>query len=66
MLKLKTSVKFFNQVVQEFKRITWTTKKQALSITGIVFVMVTITATYFFVLDWILSGSINFILNLWS
>jgi preprotein translocase subunit SecE len=60
----KNMLQFFYQVKQEFNKITWTTKKQALSITGVVFVMVFITALYFFVLDWILSGAVNFLLNL--
>ncbi|MFL1780783.1 Preprotein translocase subunit SecE [Candidatus Hepatincolaceae symbiont of Richtersius coronifer] len=63
MLILKAPVKFFVQVKQEFKKITWTSKKQALSITGIVFVMIFITAFYFFVLDWILSTIVNFLLR---
>ena len=58
------SIKFLIQVKQEFKKITWTTKKQALSITGIVFLMVFITSLYFFLLDLALSGAVNFLLNL--
>lgn len=63
---LKKSLNFFNQVKQEFNKITWTPRKQAISISGIVFVMVFITAFYFFVLDWILSGVVGFLLNLGS
>ena len=55
---------FVNQVKQEFFRITWSGRKQAMSITLMVFVMVFITALYFFVLDWILSKLVGFFLNL--
>ncbi len=61
---LTNILQFYYQVKQEFNKITWTTKKQALSITVIVFIMVFITALYFFVLDWILSGAVNFLLGL--
>jgi preprotein translocase subunit SecE len=63
---LRKSLTFFNQVKLEFNKITWTPRKQAMSISGIVFVMVFITAFYFFVLDWILSGIVSFLLNLGS
>ena len=63
---LKNSVKFVNQVKQEFKSISWSDKKQAMSISGVVFVMVFITALYFFLLDWVLSTIVNFLLNLGS
>ena len=62
----KNTFNFFNQVKQEFNKITWTPKKQAMSVSGIVFVMVFITAFYFFVLDWILSSIVGFLLNLGS
>ncbi|MDR0484262.1 MAG: preprotein translocase subunit SecE [Alphaproteobacteria bacterium] len=62
----KNSLNFFNQVKQEFNKITWTPKKQAMQVSGIVFVMVFITAFYFFVLDWILSSAVGFLLNLGS
>ena len=41
---LGKSLDFFNQVKQEFFKITWTDKKQALYITGVVFFMVFIIA----------------------
>jgi preprotein translocase subunit SecE len=63
---LKLSIKFLNQVKQEFKKISWTDKKQANSITLIVFLMIFITALYFFSLDWVLSTIVSFLLNLGS
>ncbi|MCL2567796.1 MAG: preprotein translocase subunit SecE [Alphaproteobacteria bacterium] len=62
----KDALNFFNQVKQEFYKITWSPKKQAIQVSGIVFVMVFLTAFYFFVLDWILSGIVGFLLNLGS
>jgi preprotein translocase subunit SecE len=59
-------ISFFNQVKQEFFKIIWTPKKQALYITGMVFVMVFITALYFFVLDFALSKIVNFFISLGS
>lgn len=63
---IKLSIKFLNQVKQEFKKISWTDKKQANSITLIVFLMIFITALYFFSLDWVLSTIVSFLLNLGS
>ena len=63
---LSKSLDFFNQVKQEFFKITWTNKKQALYITGVVFFMVFITSLYFFALDSILSSIVSFLLKLGS
>jgi len=63
---LGKSLDFFNQVKQEFFKITWTDKKQALYITGVVFFMVFITSLYFFALDSILSSVVSFLLKLGS
>lgn len=61
---MKSALAFLNQVKLEFSKITWTTKKQALVVTSMVFVMVFIVALYFFVLDFALSHVVNFLLNL--
>lgn len=57
-------IKFFSLVKQEFFKITWSDRKQAVSITLMVFVMVFITAMYFFALDWVLSSVVKFLLSL--
>ena len=60
------SLKFLNQVKQEFSKISWTNKKQATNITLMVFVMIIITALYFFALDWVLSHIVAFLIKLGS
>jgi len=60
------SLKFLNQVRQEFSKISWTNRKQATNITLMVFVMIIITALYFFALDWILSHIVAFLIKLGS
>ncbi len=63
---IKTALQFLSQVKQEFFRVTWGTKKQAATITLMVFIMVFVMAMFFFSLDWILSYVVGFLLSLLS
>ncbi len=48
----KTSpFEFIHQVRQEVAKVTWPSRKETLISTGMVFVMVFLAATFFFVLD---------------
>lgn len=49
-------VTFFRDVRAEAKKTTWPTRKETLQSTGIVLVMVVITATFFLAIDEIIGG----------
>ncbi|MEH6633744.1 MAG: preprotein translocase subunit SecE [Halopseudomonas aestusnigri] len=49
---------------QELNKVTWPTRKETLVTTGMVFVMVTLTATFFFLVDLVLNQGVKFILGL--
>ena len=55
---------FVRQVRQETSKVTWPTRKETAVTTGMVFVMVTLAALFFLVVDQILAWGIRLILNL--
>ena len=55
---------FVRQVRQEVSRVTWATRREVLTATGMVFVMVFLAAIFFFVVDLLLSESVKLILGL--
>ena len=61
----KTSpTQFFREVRQEVSRVTWPTRKETAVTTGMVFIMVFISALFFFFIDQILSQIVRFVLGL--
>ena len=52
------------QVRQEVSKVTWPTRKETAVTTGMVFVMVTLMAIFFLIVDQILSVSVRAILGL--
>ncbi len=60
----KTSpAQFVRQVRQEAGKVTWPTRRETGISTVMVFVMVTIMALFFLLVDWILSNAVQFILG---
>ena len=55
---------FVRQVRQEVSRVTWSTRREVLTATGMVFVMVFLAAIFFFVVDLLLSEGVKLILGL--
>ena len=55
---------FVRQVRQEVSRVTWATRREVLTATGMVFVMVFLAAIFFFVVDLLLSEGVKLILGL--
>jgi len=47
-------VRFWNEVVREMKKVTWPTWKETRLTTLMVFIMVTLTMVFFFVVDYAL------------
>ena len=61
----KTSpAKFVQEVKQETSKVTWPTKKETIASTVMVLIMVVISATFFFVADWLISSAIQLILGI--
>ncbi len=57
---------FVRQVRQEISKISWATRRETGTATLTVFVMVTIAALFFLLVDMVLSGGVQFVLGLGS
>ena len=62
MAKLNVA-QFVKEVRQEGSKVTWPTRKETTISTVMVFIMVTITAIFFFVVDKILQAGVQFIIG---
>jgi preprotein translocase subunit SecE len=61
----KTSpVQFYREVIREVSKVTWPTRKETTVTTGMVFVMVFLAATFFFLVDQLLSFIVRLLLGL--
>lgn len=58
-----TPVQFFRQVRQEALKVTWPTRKETLTATAMVFVMVVIAAVFFLSVDWAISAALGLVLG---
>jgi preprotein translocase subunit SecE len=56
-------VRFFREVRQELRKVTWPTRKETVVTTIMVFIMVTLCALFFFAFDQIISKIIQAILG---
>ncbi|MFP6741988.1 MAG: preprotein translocase subunit SecE [Alphaproteobacteria bacterium] len=61
-----TPQEFIRQVRQETSKVTWPTRKETAVTTGMVFVMVTVMAVFFFFIDQILAFGVKLILGFGS
>ena len=57
---------FVRQVRQEVSKVTWPSRKETITTTATVFVMVTIAAIFFFVVDELISIGVKTLLGLGS
>lgn len=55
---------FIRQVRQEVAKVTWPTRKETAVTTAMVFVMVFVSATFFFFVDQILAYAVRIVLGL--
>ena len=55
---------FMQEVRQEVAKVTWPTRKETMISTAMVFVMVILAATFFFVVDQILAWGVQVIFGL--
>jgi len=67
LVMAKTSpLKFFTEVRQEVSRVTWPTRKETVTTTAMVFVMVFVAAGFFFLVDQVCSAAVRVIFGLGS
>lgn len=57
-------IQFIEQVKAETKKVTWPTRKETITSTIAVFIMVTLASLFLFFADQILAYMVNFILSL--
>lgn len=55
---------FIREVRQEVSKVTWPTRKETVVTTIMVFIMVILTAIFFFLVDQVLSIGVQFVLGL--
>ncbi len=58
-----TPAQFVRQVRQEASKVTWPSRRETGISTVMVFIMVTIMALFFLLVDWILSNAVGFVLG---
>ena len=56
--------RFIQEVRQEASKVTWPSRKDTMTSTGMVFVMVIIAAIFFLIVDWALSLGVRAIFGL--
>ena len=65
MIMAKTNpAQFIQEVRQEVSRVTWPSRKEALTTTAMVFVMVFIAAGFFFLIDQVFSAGVRLVFGL--
>lgn len=62
--KTTNPVEFFNQVLAEGRKVTWTSRNETLVSTIMVIIMVIIMAIFFLGVDWVLSSVVSLVLSL--
>jgi len=55
---------FMRQVRQELNKVSWPTRKETVTTTIMVFIMVFICAVFFLLIDWALHKIVHFILGM--
>jgi preprotein translocase subunit SecE len=57
-------LKFAREVRSEVSKVTWPTRKETAVTTGLVFLMVAITALFFFVVDQVIGAAVRALFGL--
>ena len=66
MKPVSRGIKFFKQVRQEAEKVTWPTRKETVTSTIMVFVMVVLAAIFFFLADQLVSWVVRHVLGMGS
>lgn len=59
-------LQFIQQVRSEVSKVVWPNRREVLVTTGMVFVLATLTAIFFFLVDLIIRSGLNGVLNLFG
>ncbi|XBQ16236.1 MAG: preprotein translocase subunit SecE [Oceanicaulis sp.] len=62
--KTTNPLKFFGEVRQEGRKVTWTSRRETIISTIMVVVMAVIAAIFFFLVDFVIGRIVQFILSL--
>lgn len=62
----KNLARFAREVRQETMKVTWPTRKETVTTTIVVFIMVSIMSVFLLFADWMISGSVEFLLKIGS
>ncbi len=57
-------LQFIQQVRAEVSKVVWPTRREVLLTTAMVFVMATLTAIFFFFVDWLIRTGLNAVLGM--
>ncbi len=60
----KNIAQFSREVKQEGQKVTWPTRKEVTTTTIVVFIMIFIMAMILLFADWVIAGSVEFILGM--
>ena len=63
MEKIDKAKTYFQEAKVELKKVSWPSKPQTLQLTWVVIVMVIISAVFFGVVDFVLSGLVKIVLS---
>jgi preprotein translocase subunit SecE len=61
---MENPVKFYREVRQEVSKVVWPTRRETMTSTGMVLVLVFISAIFFWVVDSMISAGVRTILGL--
>ena len=62
-MAITSPVEFLRQVRQEVGKVTWPTRRETMTMTAMVFIMVFVAAMFFFMVDFLLGHAVRFILT---
>lgn len=62
----KNIARFAREVRQETSKVTWPTRKETVTTTIVVFIMVAIMSMFLLFADWVISGAVEFLLTFGS
>jgi len=62
----KNPFTFMNEVRSEVSKVTWPTRRETVISAIMVFIMVTLAAIFFYLIDWGLSSLVGYLLNFGS
>ena len=60
---MANALRFLREVKQEGQKVTWPTRKETITTTIVVFIMIFVVSMILLLADWVIRGGVEFILN---